>query len=149
MAAGKSRRPPPEIPDISAGSWNNMRGPVHRALKWMSQHLYGSLPAPHQATHLVDGSDQLQTPDNPATLDPNLGALVGTGPSYAREDHRHPLDLKLTTKGDLLTRTTTAYARLPVGTDGDALLADSTQALGLRYGPPKGAKNAEYLAWVL
>lgn len=40
------------------------------------------------------------------------------------------------TKGDLIVATASgAPARLPAGADGRALIADSTQALGVRYGP--------------
>lgn len=41
----------------------------------------------------------------------------------------------LTTKGDIWGYST-VNARVPVGTDGNALLADSAQALGVRYGTP-------------
>jgi len=43
----------------------------------------------------------------------------------------------LTTKGDLFTFTS-VNARLPVGADGLALLADSTQSTGLRWGTVAG-----------
>lgn len=43
-----------------------------------------------------------------------------------------PLD-KLTKKGDLLTKTAVGYARLGVGTDGDVLTADSSEATGLKW----------------
>lgn len=136
MAVAKSRRTPPEIPDISAGSWNNMRGPVHRALKFLTQYAFDSLPGLHAFTHLKGGSDALQTPGTPATLDPNVGAVVGVGPSYSYEDHKHALDLKLTTKGDLLAHTGAAYARKAqeAVADGSALLKDSAQATGMRWG---------------
>jgi len=39
----------------------------------------------------------------------------------------------LTTKGDILTRTSSALARLPVGTDGYILSADSAQTTGLNW----------------
>jgi hypothetical protein len=39
----------------------------------------------------------------------------------------------LTTKGDLYTHDATADARLPVGSDGQMLVADATQATGLRW----------------
>lgn len=45
----------------------------------------------------------------------------------------------LTTKGDLLTRTSSAEARLPVGTDGHVLTADSTQTNGIKWAAAAGA----------
>jgi hypothetical protein len=39
----------------------------------------------------------------------------------------------LTTKGDLLSRTTATLQRLPVGTNGHILTADSTQATGIKW----------------
>lgn len=50
----------------------------------------------------------------------------------------------LTTKGDLLARSSTAAARLGVGSDTQVLTADSTQTLGVKWaasagGPPSGA----------
>jgi hypothetical protein len=42
----------------------------------------------------------------------------------------------LTTKGDIIVRSATANARLPVGTDGYMLVADSTQPLGVKYTTP-------------
>lgn len=41
--------------------------------------------------------------------------------------------VELTTKGDILTKTTTLYSRLGVGADGKALVCDSTQPTGLNY----------------
>jgi hypothetical protein len=42
----------------------------------------------------------------------------------------------LTTKGDIIVRSATGNTRLPVGTDGQMLVADSTQALGVKYTNP-------------
>jgi hypothetical protein len=46
----------------------------------------------------------------------------------------------MTTKGDLVAHGT-ATTRLPVGTDGQSLLADSTQALGVRWGAATGSQT--------
>jgi hypothetical protein len=69
-------------------------------------------------------------------------ASAGTGPKAAREDHVHALPTAsavgavatsvLTTKGDMFVRTDGAIVRLPVGTG--VLLADPTQAAGMRWG---------------
>lgn len=44
----------------------------------------------------------------------------------------------LTTKGDIVGRSTVT-ARVPVGTDGQVLTADSTQALGVKWATPASA----------
>lgn len=49
----------------------------------------------------------------------------------------------LTTKGDLLVRTATGFARVPAGPDGQALVADSTQLLGVKYAPSSGGIPAD------
>lgn len=46
----------------------------------------------------------------------------------------------LTTKGDLFGYDTAA-ARIPIGSNNQVLTADSTQALGLKWATPAGAKN--------
>ena len=44
----------------------------------------------------------------------------------------------LTTKGDVLTRDSSADARLPVGADGQTLTADSGESLGVKWATPAG-----------
>lgn len=47
----------------------------------------------------------------------------------------------LTTKGDILTRNSSALARLGVGTDGQVLTADSAQTLGIKWATPSGGSG--------
>ena len=46
-----------------------------------------------------------------------------------------------TTKGDLITRTATALARVPIGTDGSILTADAAQTNGMRWTPNLAVPN--------
>ncbi|MBK9751738.1 MAG: hypothetical protein IPO91_33915 [Chloroflexi bacterium] len=48
----------------------------------------------------------------------------------------------LTTKGDVLTRTSSAETRLPVGTDGHVLTADSAQPEGIKWAASSGSGGA-------
>lgn len=54
----------------------------------------------------------------------------------------------LTTKGDLFGHST-VDARIPVGTDGQVLTADSTQALGVKYATPPSATTTGGLIQLL
>jgi len=112
-------------------------------------------PQLHQRTHLQGGSDAFPDPGTPQTIDPNLGASAGTATNYARADGRAAIDLKLTTKGDLLTRTSSAYVRQGIGAPGDVLTADPAEATGMKWAAPTGGsggsgsdEDAEWLAWM-
>lgn len=105
-------------------------------------------PRPHQETHLQGGRDPFPAPDAPTTLDPNLAVDVGDSTNYALGDHRHALDLKLTTKGDILTRDT-AYTRKGVGAEGTVLVARAAQATGLSWETPSSVANVRRLSWFL
>lgn len=86
----------------------------------------------------ADHDHPVGDPGPPA--DVGAAASEGSSTTPAREDHVHKIGV-VTTKGDLLVFGTTP-ARLPVGANGEPLVADSSQTLGLRYiSPWKGART--------
>ncbi len=143
----KGRRRPPPVPALSKMSPEVAFRRLEEWLRALSADASG-LPPTHAETHLAGGSDALETPGTPSTVTVNVGADAGDGPSFALEDHAHALDLGLSAKGDLLSRTSSAYARLAVGTAGQALIVDSAQTTGIKWGVPAAAEEAEFLALV-
>jgi hypothetical protein len=77
--------------------------------------------------------DQLDWATTAEIADVGATEAAGTSGKVARGDHVHALGIG-TTKGDLLARSSSGWARLPVGADGQVLTADSAQALGVRWG---------------
>ena len=81
-------------------------------------------------------------------------ASAGTSTSVSREDHVHPLPSAaavggipastVTAKGDLLAATGSGtVVRVPVGTNGQALVADSTQSSGMKWADPAALGNLD------
>jgi hypothetical protein len=67
--------------------------------------------------------------------DPNDNdVLTWTGTEWEAVTPAPPLPLPTVAKGDLAVQSATTLVRLPVGSDGQALLADSTTTTGLRWG---------------
>ena len=64
------------------------------------------------------------------------------GPKTDAADLATQGDFTLTTKGDLLTRTTTALTRLEVGINGQVLVADSSTTAGLKWSAVEAATAA-------
>jgi hypothetical protein len=181
MPAG--RRHPPAVPNLDA----LIRDPgpntplpvfvrsVRDALRQVANYLsklqdgFSGAPTPHADTHLVGGSDALQTPGTPRTVLVGSNANSGNGPSFMREDAQlvvgagtptHPTGQNaasgsattvmrsdatiqqgiVTTKGDLLTFGTLPD-RLSAGVDGEAVVYEASQTQGLRKGSAwKGAR---------
>src|SRR5262245_39669941 len=118
------------------GKWTPAVGDLLDRVLEQLETVARGFPTPHQETHLVGGTDQLQPPSGvPPTLSPNASPTIGEGPSFMLEDARAALDLLLTLKGDSLTRDGSQYVREPVGADGTVLTADPAQPTGRRWAP--------------
>ena len=81
-------------------------------------------------------------------------AAPGTSATVSREDHVHPLPTAagigaipaamVTAKGDLLAATGSGtVVRIPIGTNGQALVADSTQSSGIKWADPAALGNLD------
>ena len=108
----------------------------------------GNYDASTNTPTLADGvgtnGDQYRT-NVPGTQDLGSGnitfnegdTVTYNGSIWEKQDFAGGTDA-LTTKGDLLSRNTTTEVRVPVGTDGQVLIADSAEASGLRWGAQNG-----------
>jgi len=104
---------------IDAGSLNNMEGGIETADVNARKALVDVLAAQADATTALTNAATAQSTANAATTTANAALPETT----------------INAKGDLLGGTAPNTAgRLPVGSDGRILTADSTQATGLRWG---------------
>ena len=96
----------------------------------------------------------LGSPLSNSTPQPLGTAAAGTSTTVSREDHIHALPTAsavgaiptstVTTKGDLLAATGAGtVVRVPIGTNGQALVADSTQSSGMKWADPAAQGNLD------
>lgn len=96
----------------------------------------------------------LGSPLSSATPQPLGTAAAGSSTTVSREDHIHALPnavavgaisvSTVTTKGDLLAATGSgAVVRVPVGSNGQALIADSAQSSGMKWADPAALGNLD------
>jgi hypothetical protein len=93
----------------------------------------------HASRHLPNGADPLTTAAPLSNVTISSTNTIGTANSLSRSDHTHELTLSiddispLTTKGDIMVKDATNSIRLPVGTNGQSLVANSALASGLEW----------------
>ena len=123
----------------------------------LTAHLKGldSLAGSHSSRHITSGDDQIDGDKLDIDWDPTtyVPALVGgvtddldnlTSHLKGIDDALTASSVPLTTKGDLYGYDT-GTARIPVGTNDQVLIADSVQALGVKWGavPGHGAAHTD------
>lgn len=158
-----SRRKPPLLPDLAILNWADIRGALYRYLRWVND-FYSSIPGGFLGSTPEDiqagatassgtesaswaAADHVHGVETAAPSNPTGTAPAeGTGTSLMRADATIQQGI-VTTKGDLLGYSTVPE-RVPVGANGTVLMADSTQALGVRYSA-MSVDDLELLAWIL
>ena len=99
----------------------------------------------YSAAQVTNAVDRSQTYSDPMWLTGLNWSKIIAAPTFLLDP--------TTTKGDLVVRGASAISRLPVGGDGAILVADSTQALGVRWGAslpssiPAGQFAGDMLIW--
>lgn len=96
----------------------------------------GQIQALTNVKVLVNGIPTSQSGINLNSITPFGGGLPLTFAADGGAPTGIVVSSPLTTKGDLLTATAAALARLGVGSDTQVLTADSTQALGIKWATP-------------
>ncbi|HET8627455.1 MAG TPA: hypothetical protein VFL91_08545 [Thermomicrobiales bacterium] len=106
-----------------------------------SRDIVGQLPGKSGGTSTTDGVTIRGARDYDDGVAPTSGQVITwDGSKYHPATPAVGLADPTTTKGDLIARGASAPpTRLPVGADGDVLIADATQATGLRWGAPAAA----------
>lgn len=90
-------------------------------------------------TTINDGTGGLYIWNSASTAsDDGLLVVKLTDTTTGRFEKLSEISGQSTTKGDLVIRTSTGEDRLPVGSDGQTLIADSTQDTGIKWGAATG-----------
>lgn len=159
------RRLPSDVPRTALGKHGELGRLVAQLWDLVRTVTTGD-PGIHHLTHMVGGSDQFPAPDPPSTVKAGGSAAAGSGPGFMRADAQlivgtavpaNPTGAAaaagvastvlrsdatiqqgiVSAKGDLLGFTTVP-AKIPVGTDGHVLTADSAVAAGVKWAASSG-----------
>ena len=125
--------------------------------KWAGRIVWNSTTGKLQVSNGSTFSDVDTSLALSSTTPAALGvAAVGNGTTAARDNHVHAMpsasdvgavaNALLTNKGDLLARSSSAPARLGVGSNGQALVADSAEALGVKRATVGGSTAPSLLS---
>ena len=105
---------------------------LNMALLVDSSQTFGIKWATMTASMITNAADTTQTYNNPTWINQLAWSKITGAPAF--------ITSPLTTKGDLFVYGTSA-TRLPVGSNGQVLLADSTQTLGVKWGAAGGSQT--------
>lgn len=94
--------------------------------------------SPGTAISVTDGTGILGNPTISVTTVPIANGGTGATTQVDAFDNLSPL----TTKGDLISHNNTDNVRVPVGTNGQVLTADSTQAAGVKWETPGASSSS-------
>src|SRR5215471_11217501 len=90
----------------------------------------------YTAAQVTNAVDKTQSYPNPAWITSIAWAKVTGAPAFFIDP--------TVAKGDILVRTASVLGRFGVGTDGQVLMADSTQSSGVKWATPVGAVSSVF-----
>lgn len=130
MTAASTRRFVGNVVKLIGRSWEDVSQELEEFLEKVLNQQVGGLPA---------GFNDLE----PSVIGPNTPGSNGLETDgWASASHTHALDLLLGAKGDLLTHTGSAYAKLSLAgaPDGYSLTANAAEPTGLKWVAGSGVR---------
>lgn len=111
---------------------------------------YGQVSGPAVSVNVSGGDAAAVTTINVDTGGPITGPTITftgavSGFTFSASGSTISLVSPLTTKGDLYTRNSTTGTRLAVGMDGFVLMADASEATGLKWAAASGLATTSYV----